>query len=77
MLNLRSFVGKPFLVKVAGQPDNFACTLQDVDQYGIWITGPGLLRCLGGAGEQLGLLFVSWASLHYLATTELPDNPPA
>jgi hypothetical protein len=77
IIKLQQFIGRPLLIKVAGQEDVFDCVLYGIDERGIWVTGQGLLRSLGGAGERFQLLFVSFASIHYLAT-DLPDNiPPA
>jgi hypothetical protein len=74
IIKLQEFIGQPLLIKVAGQDDVFDCTLQSVDEHGIWVTGQGLLRSLGGAGERFQLLFVSFASIHYLAT-DFDDKP--
>jgi hypothetical protein len=48
MSYLKDFVQKPLLIKVVGQDGLFACTLESIDEHGIWVTGPELLRSLGG-----------------------------
>jgi len=55
------------LIKVVGQDGLFACTLESIDEHGIWVTGPELLRSLGGLQEQFQVAFLSFASIQYVA----------
>ena len=75
MQSLRSYIGKPFLIKLVGQDEQFGCTLEAIDEYGIWVTDPGLMRCLGGAGTQFDLAFLSYPSIQYLVTTRVHTQP--
>jgi hypothetical protein len=67
IIKLQEFIGEPLLIKVAGQDGVFDCVLQSVDDNGIWVSGQGLLKSLAGTGGRFQLLFVSFASIHYLA----------
>jgi len=67
MSHLKDFIGKPLLIKAVGQDGLFACTLENIDEHGIWVTGPELLRSLGGLQEQFQLAFLSFSSIQYLA----------
>ena len=61
MSHLKDFIDKPLLIKVVGQDGLFACTLESIDEHGIWVTGPELLRSMGGLQEQFQLAFLSFA----------------
>jgi hypothetical protein len=67
IIKLEQFIGKALLIKVVGQEPLCSCKLESVDEHGIWVTGPELLRFLGDASGRYQLAFVSYASIRYLA----------
>ena len=75
MQSLKSYIGKPFLIKLVGQDPTFGCTLEAIDEYGIWVTDPKLMQCLGGVGAQFDLAFLSYQSIQYMVTVRTHTEP--